>query len=115
MNCQYKKKRVPTLIISECVLIYLVPEHSNRFLRWVSESFRICGFWMYEQIKPNDPFGHTMIKNLQERGCPLQSIETYPNEASQIERFLSAGFEKVQAKDMNYIYNNILSSQEKQR
>lgn len=96
-------------------MIYIKPELSNLLIKWISDSFPICGFWLYEQIKPNDAFGTIMMKNLQERGCPLLSLQTFPDEASQKKRFETLGFEKVQAKDMNYIFNIILDPKEKQR
>jgi hypothetical protein len=34
---------------------------------------------IYEQILPHDPFGQTMINHLKSRGCPLLSVESWPD------------------------------------
>jgi O-methyltransferase involved in polyketide biosynthesis len=55
----------PTLFIAECVLIYLRPEHSDALIRWAAQSCESAVFITYEQIVPHDPFGQTMIRNLE--------------------------------------------------
>lgn len=56
--------RVPTLFLSECVLIYMKEEHSAAVVRWAS-TFNSALFVTYEQILPDDAFGRMMLKNLQ--------------------------------------------------
>jgi tRNA wybutosine-synthesizing protein 4 len=46
---------------------------------------------------------------------PLLSIKDYPDLESQRQRFLSAGWERVEAKDMNQIYTDFLDLQENKR
>lgn len=58
---------LPTLLISECVLIYLDPVHSDAIVRWATDSLQLPVFVLYEQILPGDPFGEVMIRNLQVR------------------------------------------------
>ena len=57
-------KSVPTLFVSECVLIYVPPENGDQLIKWCSDTFITSAFITYEQINPFDPFGKTMISNL---------------------------------------------------
>ena len=57
--------RLPTLFISECVLIYLEVENSDAIIKWAASNFHAAAFVTYEQIRPHDSFGAIMIKNLQ--------------------------------------------------
>ena len=55
---------MPTLVLAECVLTYLQPQHSDGVLGWVAASFTKPVAVIYEQIRPFDTFGHTMRNNL---------------------------------------------------
>jgi O-methyltransferase involved in polyketide biosynthesis len=63
----YNIFRLPTLFISECVLIYLKPEKGDAIIKWVSDTFASASFCTYEQIGPNDSFGTVMTQNLEVR------------------------------------------------
>ena len=56
----------PTLVLTECVLVYLKPEDSKKILSFV-KCFLTGDVCMlnYEMIKPNDPFGKVMLENLE--------------------------------------------------
>jgi singapore isolate B (sub-type 7) whole genome shotgun sequence assembly, scaffold_7 len=56
--------RLPTLFLSECVLIYIEPDSINPTLQYIQNTFPNSGFVVYEQIRPLDPFGAMMVKNL---------------------------------------------------
>ena len=56
--------RLPTLFLSECVLIYIEPDSINPTLQYIQNTFPNSGFVVYEQIRPMDPFGAMMVKNL---------------------------------------------------
>uniref|UniRef100_A0A8C1C8X2 Leucine carboxyl methyltransferase 1 n=1 Tax=Cyprinus carpio carpio TaxID=630221 RepID=A0A8C1C8X2_CYPCA len=62
---------LPTLFLSECVLVYMTPEKSSKLLNWVADTFPTAMFINYEQK----------------------------------ERFLSAGWESVNALDMMTVYS----------
>lgn len=83
---------IPTMFISECVLIYLDPRDSDSLISWTSSTFKKAFFWTYEQINPNDPFGSRMVENLKLRGCSLNGIHAYPSLDSQVERYIRLGF-----------------------
>lgn len=54
----------PTLFLSECVLIYINPDLVNPSLQLLQKAFPNNVMVVYEQIRPNDPFGAMMIQNL---------------------------------------------------
>ncbi|PRP82504.1 leucine carboxyl methyltransferase 1-like [Planoprotostelium fungivorum] len=108
-------KSLPTMFISECVLVYLKPEYSDEIVRWSAREFPTSGFATYEQIRPNDPFGMVMMDNLEKRGCPLLGARAYPTLDSQMKRYVSLGWKSCEALDMLDIYNRILDSKEVQR
>ena len=79
----------PTLLLTECLLIYLKPEDSVNILKWAGELFKESPFLSimnYEMIEPFDSFGQTMINNLMDRGCDLLGIEETPTLDAQTKR-----------------------------
>lgn len=42
--------RLPTLILAECVLIYLEPTVSRQVVKWCAEKFETAAFVTYEQV-----------------------------------------------------------------
>jgi len=106
---------LPTLFLSECVLIYLKPEKGDEVIQWAANRFPVSSFCTYEQIHPNDPFGKVMLHNLENRGCPLLSIIKYPDMPSQIKRYESLGWKEVQVHDMFEIYNRFITDSERKR
>ncbi|XP_045848426.1 uncharacterized protein LOC123933381 isoform X3 [Meles meles] len=55
--------RWPTLLLTECVLVYMTPEQSANLLMWAASSFDTAMFTNYEQVNMDDWFGQTMIEN----------------------------------------------------
>eukprot|EP01117_Protostelium_nocturnum_P013884 TRINITY_DN5224_c0_g1_i3.p1 TRINITY_DN5224_c0_g1~~TRINITY_DN5224_c0_g1_i3.p1 ORF type:complete len:272 (-),score=76.27 TRINITY_DN5224_c0_g1_i3:65-880(-) len=108
-------KDAPTLFISECVLIYLKAELSDKIISWVSKDFPVSAFVTYEQIKPDDAFGRVMMDNLVKRGCPLLGASAYPTLQSQIDRYRNLGFQNSEGFDMLYVYDHLLDQKELQR
>jgi len=102
----------PTLVLSECVLIYLKSSSSNAIIKWISEAFSVCSFCNYEQVRPNDPFGSVMVDNLEKRGCALLGIRDYPDLESQNQRLHALGWSFVEIVDMYDVYNKILEKKE---
>eukprot|EP01062_Namystynia_karyoxenos_P066643 TRINITY_DN60551_c0_g1_i1.p1 TRINITY_DN60551_c0_g1~~TRINITY_DN60551_c0_g1_i1.p1 ORF type:complete len:437 (+),score=130.04 TRINITY_DN60551_c0_g1_i1:74-1312(+) len=98
------RRDLPTIVISECVLVYLQPHEGDAVIRWCGEAFANCCFITYEQFNPDTPFGRTMVGNLEQRGCPLLSIAQYPSLQKQAERYMAAGFGTVQAHSMNEVW-----------
>lgn len=58
---------LPTLLLFECVLVYVAPEASEAIIQWFVDYFTsssILGAVVYEMFGLNDPFGAVMIENL---------------------------------------------------
>ncbi len=106
---------VPTLVISECVLIYMEPEHSDAVIEWIASTLPQAAFVLYEQILPSDPFGKIMVRNIASRGCPLKSIAKYPGLEEMCGRFCKKGWQYAVAKDMDVLYKQMLDQEEKAR
>jgi O-methyltransferase involved in polyketide biosynthesis len=56
---------LPTLFLSECVLIYVNTTYSAALIKWSTTFFAESMFVIYEQINPNDAFGKMMVTNLE--------------------------------------------------
>mmetsp|Transcript_32100 Transcript_32100/g.49086 ORF Transcript_32100/g.49086 Transcript_32100/m.49086 type:complete len:100 (+) Transcript_32100:556-855(+) len=72
----------PTLVMTECLLIYLKPEHSSGIVQWCSTFWKeapFVGLLNYEMINPDDMFGRKMVDNLRDRGCELLGIDHFPS------------------------------------
>jgi hypothetical protein len=84
----------PTLFLSECVLIYLDRQSSDSVIKLVSSLGTCAPMFMaiYEQVNPHDQFGKMMMENLTNRGCPLQSIVSSPDDMSSRLRRLGFSF-----------------------
>jgi O-methyltransferase involved in polyketide biosynthesis len=105
----------PTLLLSECVLVYVETACADAIINWAGSSFTDSIFMTYEQILPNTAFGRVMVNNIRNRGCPLQSVHEYPNLASLISRYKSLGWNFVQALDMNQVYCEFLPPKDVER
>ncbi|KAJ3276643.1 hypothetical protein HDV01_004176 [Terramyces sp. JEL0728] len=108
-------KGVPTLVLSECVMIYLEPNISDEIITAVSESFKTAYFITFEQVLPNDAFGEQMLHNLKLRGIELLGISAYPTIPSQINRFEDRNYKSCVAYDMSVLYESHVPLDEKQR
>ncbi|XP_013360353.1 PREDICTED: leucine carboxyl methyltransferase 1 isoform X1 [Chinchilla lanigera] len=75
--------QLPTLLITECVLVYMTPEQSANLIKWAASSFETAMFINYEQVNMDDRFGQIMIENLWRRQCHLAGVETCKSLESQ--------------------------------
>lgn len=112
-------RTIPTLIISECCLIYLSPTDADAILTYFTSTFTSShplAITLYEPIGSDDAFGKVMIQNLATRGIVLQTLKKYSTLLRQRERLRVLGFKGGQATaDVDWIWENWVSSQEKER
>jgi len=117
---------VPTLVLSECCLIYLPPEDADSVLSYFTSAFHPAapiGVIIYEPIRPHDAFGRTMISNLTARGIHLQTLKAHDSLAAQKERLRKHGFDNVkgseaagaEASDVDFIWRRWMEESEKER
>lgn len=46
--------RLPTVFLSECVLVYMTPSQSSNLVRWAAETLHTVMFISYEQVNRDD-------------------------------------------------------------
>jgi len=84
---------VPTLIISECCLMYLTAEAGDKIISWCGETFKstvtFCSFdpILADDLK-SDPFAKVMLDNFEKRGLDTRSLLQYTSRQSTIDRFM---------------------------
>jgi len=105
---------LPTLFVSECVLVYVDPVYSARLIEWAG-ALPKAAFVTYEQILPDDMFGKTMLHNLKSRGLELKGIVAHPTLEAQTERFKSRGWAHVDAMDLKHVYYSLLPAADRAR
>jgi len=88
---------------------------SLKVLKAMTDFFTDVALVNFEMINPNDPFGQTMVENLETRGCQLLGLSDVPDEESQINRMIECGFKNGYCENMLRIHNSQLNSTEKSR
>lgn len=116
---------LPTLLISECCLIYLSPTEADNVVAFFTKHISnhasqfpttALGLIFYEPIRPNDPFGRTMVSNLAARGIHLQTLHRYASLEAQRARFREQGLASGQAAaDIDFIWERWVGEEEKER
>lgn len=100
-----------TCFVCECVLIYMQSLSGNSIIEWTAQAVTspdvLNSLVLYEQTNAHTAFGKMMIKNLNQRGCPLLSIHDFPDMKSQEKRYLDRGWKYTVVQDMNSIYNGL--------
>ena len=110
---------LPTLILSECCLVYLEPSHADNVVKYFTEALSSnavpLGIILYEPINPQDPFGKVMVQNLAARGIVLQTLRKYGSLEAQAVRMKSYGFEDSTSMDINQLWASGSDEDEKTR
>lgn len=116
---EYIEKDLPTLIISECCLIYLAPAAADTvalyFTRHLFPTTTPLGLVLYEPINPHDAFGKVMVSNLAARGIVLQTLRKYGSLEAQAARMKAYGFEGSGGADVNTLWGKGVDEKEKER
>ncbi|KAJ5917345.1 hypothetical protein N7466_010899 [Penicillium verhagenii] len=111
---------LPTLLISECCLIYLSPTEAESVVSFFTERLfgptSSLGLILYEPIRPDDAFGQTMVWNLASRGIQLKTLSKYATLKAQRTRLHGHGFGSGQAvADIEFLWERWVSEGEKNR
>ncbi|KAK7691780.1 hypothetical protein QCA50_005183 [Cerrena zonata] len=112
---------LPTLLLFECVLVYMKPTESDAVFQWFVDYFSssnastALGGIVYEMFGLNDPFGRVMLNNLKARNVDLPGAEPYHNFASLPQRFLRHSFNASHALTLREIRKSYISPQELER
>jgi len=111
---------LPTLLLFECVLVYMSPAASSKLLKWFVDHFStpqstpgsILGCIVYEMFGLNDSFGQVMVNNLKSRHVSLPGAEHFTTIESLPHRFLSTGFTSAYALTLKDIRRSYTDSNE---
>lgn len=110
---------LPTLIISECCLVYLAPAVADTVVRYFTQHLfpasTPLGLVLYEPINPHDAFGKVMESNLAARGIVLQTLRKYGSLESQAARMKAYAFEGSGGADINTLWEKGVEEKEKER
>lgn len=104
----------PTLILSECVLVYMEQEYVHSLCSELHAMLRGEALWVtYDMINPDDMFGQKMRSNLESMGFNVPGLLEYPDLHAQQQRFLNAGWPESTAMNMQDYYTNCISAEQK--
>lgn len=83
---------LPTLIISECCLMYLTADSGDKIIAWCGNTFKstvtFCSFDpILSDDLESDPFSKVMLENFETRGLDTRSLLDYPSRNSAVDRF----------------------------
>ena len=109
---------LPTLLISECCLVYLEPAAADAIVGYFVSLFSSStplGLVLYEPINPFDSFGKVMVSNLAARGIVLQTLQKYHSLESQRARLRKYSFAGAAAADVDFLWEDWISADEKER
>ncbi|XP_019380889.1 PREDICTED: tRNA wybutosine-synthesizing protein 4 [Gavialis gangeticus] len=106
---------VPTMFLAEVVLTYMENSRSDALIRWAAQHFCQAQFVLYEQMHPEDPFGHIMQQHFSRLNSALHGLAQYPDCEAQRRRFLQQGWTECFIVDMNQFYTLCIPAEERQR
>ncbi|KAG1737885.1 S-adenosyl-L-methionine-dependent methyltransferase [Suillus paluster] len=115
---------LPTLLLFECVLVYMSPEASSTLIQWFVDFFSpsaqtpltgTLGATVYEMFGLEDAFGQVMMNNLRARNVSLPGAKPYSSLESLPARFLRHGFTSAKALTLRNIRSNYTELSELER
>ena len=110
---------IPTIIISECCLVYLEPTLADKaaqyFTQFLFPPTTPVGLILYEPIQPSDAFGKVMVSNLAARGIVLQTLRKYGSLQAQAARMAAYGYDAGNCVNMNGLWRGFVTEEEKAR
>ncbi|KAL3315533.1 Leucine carboxyl methyltransferase 1 [Cichlidogyrus casuarinus] len=79
---------IPTLIITECVLVYFESSISSLLIKALAKKFPLANFLSFEQVNINDKFGEIMKQNFISSGIDLMGLQHCASKESQEAKFM---------------------------
>ena len=104
---------IPTLILTECVLVYLEKTHTENLCFTLSSFFHNVIWVSYDMVSPHDAFGRVMGTNIQTAGYRIPGFFQYPSIESQYHRFLDTGWHHARSCTMLEAYNTVISAEKR--
>ncbi|KAF7968663.1 hypothetical protein HWV62_29747 [Athelia sp. TMB] len=107
---------LPTLLLFECVLVYMAPAASTSLIKWFVDYLdapTALGAVVYEMFGLDDAFGRMMLSNLKKRNLHLPGA--YPTLESLSARFTALGFTHAGAARLPDIRNSCVPRAELER
>lgn len=114
-NAAGLRREVPTLVIAECVLVYLQPDSIPRLRSQLKEYFGQLCFVDYEMLGSSSPFSRIMVQNFARSGIPLLALDHFSDLEEIRQAYLSKGFCSVEALSMADIFRSCLNPAELKR
>jgi tRNA wybutosine-synthesizing protein 4 len=107
----------PTLVLSECVLVYMNKETTMRLSSELAGALQLSdAVWMtYDMIHPDDTYGRNMIKNLQQVGFDIPGIKDFPTLDAQKARFLDCGWVAANSCSMRHYFDKLMDDSLKEK
>ena len=115
LNKISNKENDLTIVICECLLVYIDKAVTIEMLSTINNKFNNVCLLEYDLIGPYDPFGKEMVDNLKSRDIILRGFNEVKDIKDQINRLKEAKFEDVNIVDMFYVYFKFLPIQDRKR
>lgn len=111
---------VPTLLISECVVVYMDKPSVTALCKGLADRFHqeaaAQALWVsYDMVNPDDVFGKVMRRNLRDGGINVPGFTDFPTLEAQGERFTHYGWEGATSITMAAVFRDIISPRDRQR
>ncbi|BES89260.1 Leucine carboxyl methyltransferase 2 [Nesidiocoris tenuis] len=101
-----------TLVFSECAITYMDEDRSTDLIRWAATTLPYGSFMNYEQVNPDDGFGHVMLEHFSKIQNPLKSVAKYKTLEEQRGRYLNAGWTECKVVSVARYVRELLASEE---
>lgn len=108
---------LPTLFLTECVLMYVPELDSKALLSSLSAAVENASVVCYEPILGSDAFGSMMQQNLLKVGVATEDscLVRTKTLQSQVEKLVETGFTKASGCSMWSAYQSVVSAEQRQR